>query len=180
MLYLYLAVSKSAASGALVREDDGIQKPVYYISYSMNGPQRRYQRLEKLVLALFIISRKLKALLSNFPYHSPHGTSSEKRCGKPRGDQEDTEMGIGAEVLRTQIRAKGNNQRPSPCRLHHRFPLGATEQANQPEGWILNVDSASNNKGQGSFSPHRKDQLSNNPSLSASRHPTTKPSMKQS
>jgi len=60
MLFLYLAISESAVSGALIREDEGVQKSVYYISHSMNGPQTRYQRLEKLVLAHFIISRKLK------------------------------------------------------------------------------------------------------------------------
>jgi len=54
MLFLYLAVSESVVS--LVREAKGIQKSVYYISYFMNGPQTRYQRLKKLVLALFIIS----------------------------------------------------------------------------------------------------------------------------
>jgi len=37
-LYLYLAVSESAVSGALVREDEGVQKPMYYVSHSMNGP----------------------------------------------------------------------------------------------------------------------------------------------
>ena len=54
-------------SRALVCEDEGIQKSVYYISYSMNGPQTRYQRLEKLELALFIISRKLKHYFQTFP-----------------------------------------------------------------------------------------------------------------
>jgi len=47
-------------SGALVREDEGIQKLVYYASHSMNSPKIRHQRLEKLMLALFIITRKLK------------------------------------------------------------------------------------------------------------------------
>jgi len=32
MLYLYLVVSELAVSGALVREDEGIQKPVYYVA----------------------------------------------------------------------------------------------------------------------------------------------------
>ena len=67
MLFLYLVVSKSAVSGALIREDEGVQKPVYYSSHSMNGPQIRYQRLEKLELTLFIISRKLKHYFQTFP-----------------------------------------------------------------------------------------------------------------
>ena len=41
--------------------------PVYYVSHTMNGSQTRYQRLEKLVLALLIISRKLKHYFQTFP-----------------------------------------------------------------------------------------------------------------
>jgi len=37
-LYLYLVVSESAVSGALVREKEGTQKPIYYVSHTMNGP----------------------------------------------------------------------------------------------------------------------------------------------
>ena len=36
-LYLYLNVSDSSMSGAIVREDEGIQKLMYYINHSMNG-----------------------------------------------------------------------------------------------------------------------------------------------
>ena len=54
-------------SGALVGEEKDVQKPVYYVSHAMNDPQTRYQRLEKLVLALFIISRKLKHYSQIFP-----------------------------------------------------------------------------------------------------------------
>jgi len=51
MLYLYLVISESVVSRALLREDEGVQMPVCYISHSMNGLQTRYQRLEKLELS---------------------------------------------------------------------------------------------------------------------------------
>jgi len=54
-------------SGALVREDEGVQRPVYYVSHFMNGSQTRYQRLEKLLLAFFIILRKFKHYFPTFP-----------------------------------------------------------------------------------------------------------------
>ena len=65
-MFLYLAISESAVSGALIREDEGVQMSVYYFNHSMNGPQNKYQRLEKLVLALLIISRKLKHYFQTF------------------------------------------------------------------------------------------------------------------
>jgi len=59
-LFLYLVVSESAVTRALVREDRGVQKHVYYVSKSLFDAESIYQRMEKMVLALFIISRKLK------------------------------------------------------------------------------------------------------------------------
>jgi len=40
-LYLYIIISKLAMSEDLVREDEGIQKLVYYANHSINGPQIR-------------------------------------------------------------------------------------------------------------------------------------------
>lgn len=39
-LYLYLAVSPIAVSSALVRQEDGVQKPVYYTSRALRGGRR--------------------------------------------------------------------------------------------------------------------------------------------
>jgi len=65
-LYLYLAVLELAVSRALVREEEGVQKLVYYVNHAMNNPQTRYQRMEKPVFVLFIISRKLKHYFQTF------------------------------------------------------------------------------------------------------------------
>ena len=53
-LYLYLAVSQAAVSAALVREEDGSQKPVYFTSRALRGAEERYPRMEKLAVALVI------------------------------------------------------------------------------------------------------------------------------
>ena len=65
-LYLYLTISESAISGALVQEERGAQKPVYYSSKSLLDVKIRYQRMEKMVLTLFVISRKLKHYFQYF------------------------------------------------------------------------------------------------------------------
>jgi hypothetical protein len=52
ILYLYLVVSPSAVSSALVREDAGIQKPVYFTSKSLHGAEERYPWIKKLSLHL--------------------------------------------------------------------------------------------------------------------------------
>jgi len=66
ILYLYLAVSSSAVSIALVWEDSGIQKPVYFTSKVLHGAEERYPRIEKLAFTLIVSTRRLR------PYFQAH------------------------------------------------------------------------------------------------------------
>ena len=65
-LYLYIVVSQAAVSAALVREEGGSQRPVYFISRAFRGAEERYPRIEKLAFALVTAARKLK------PYFQAH------------------------------------------------------------------------------------------------------------
>ncbi|KAL5556880.1 hypothetical protein UlMin_039116 [Ulmus minor] len=65
-LILYLAVSKGAVSSALIREEDGVQWPIYYTSKSLLDAETRYPEIEKLALALMVAARKLR------PYFQAH------------------------------------------------------------------------------------------------------------
>ncbi|XP_052192778.1 uncharacterized protein LOC127801573 [Diospyros lotus] len=65
-LYIYLAASDEAVSSVLVREEDKIQKPVYYVSKRLAGAEIRYTPTEKLAYALVISARKLR------PYFEAH------------------------------------------------------------------------------------------------------------
>ena len=65
-LYLYLAVSQAAVSSALIREEDGLQKPVYFTSRGFRGAEERYPQMEKLAFALVTVAQKLK------PYFQAH------------------------------------------------------------------------------------------------------------
>lgn len=57
-LFMYLSVSKHAVSAILLR-DQGIQKPIYYLSKTLVDAETRYLHLEKLELALVHATRKL-------------------------------------------------------------------------------------------------------------------------
>ena len=65
-LYLYLVVSKETVSTALVREEEKVQWPVYYVSKRLLDAETRYPELEKLALALMVTSR-IEAILSCTP-----------------------------------------------------------------------------------------------------------------
>ncbi|XP_024033525.1 uncharacterized protein LOC112095658 [Citrus clementina] len=66
-LYLYLAVSDRAASSVLVREEEGVQYPIYYTSKALLDAEARYPPLEKWALALVVAARKLRPYFQAFP-----------------------------------------------------------------------------------------------------------------
>ncbi|XP_050277987.1 uncharacterized protein LOC126719481 [Quercus robur] len=66
-LYLYLAVSASAVSATLIREEGKKQLPVYYISQALQGAESRYPRIEKIAFALIVASRKLRQYFQSNP-----------------------------------------------------------------------------------------------------------------
>ena len=76
-LYLYLTISKEAVSAALVREEEKVQWPIYYMSKRLLDAKTRYLELEKLALALMVTSKKLTLyfhahpikVLTNYPLH---------------------------------------------------------------------------------------------------------------
>ena len=65
-MIIYLAVSKGAASLALVREEEGVQWLIYYISKSLFDAETRYLEIENLALALMFAAQKLR------PYFQAH------------------------------------------------------------------------------------------------------------
>ena len=65
-MFLYLAVSNTAISSTLIREERNIQKLVYYTSQAFQGAKASYPRMEKIAFALLVASKKLH------PYFQAH------------------------------------------------------------------------------------------------------------
>ncbi|CAL8167912.1 unnamed protein product [Prunus armeniaca] len=65
-LFVYLTVSNSAVSSALIQEELGAQHPVFYTSKALLDAKTRYPKLEKLILAFVVSARKLQ------PYNQAH------------------------------------------------------------------------------------------------------------
>ncbi|XP_074324316.1 uncharacterized protein LOC141661230 [Apium graveolens] len=65
-LYLYLAVSEQAVSAVLIKKEQKLQKPVYYVSKVLHEAELNYSTTEKYALALITASRKLR------PYFQAH------------------------------------------------------------------------------------------------------------
>ena len=59
VLFAYIAVVSYAVSLVLIRVDSGIQRPIYYMSKSLHKAEIRYLPLEKAILAVVQVTRKL-------------------------------------------------------------------------------------------------------------------------
>ncbi|XP_074356524.1 uncharacterized protein LOC141696257 [Apium graveolens] len=59
-LYLYLSAGAQAVGAALIREENGKQQPVYYVSQVLKDAENRYPRLENFAFALVTTLRKLR------------------------------------------------------------------------------------------------------------------------
>ncbi|XP_068474796.1 uncharacterized protein [Phaseolus vulgaris] len=65
-LRLYFAITDRAISSVLVQEQDQIQKPIYFVSKVLQGPEVRYQALEKAALAVVFLARRLRHYFQSF------------------------------------------------------------------------------------------------------------------
>ena len=59
VLFAYIAVASHAVSLVLIRDDSGVQRPVYYVSKSLHEAEVCYLPLERAILAVVHATRKL-------------------------------------------------------------------------------------------------------------------------
>ena len=59
VLFVYIAVALCVVSLVLIRMDNGVQRPVYYMSKSLHEAEVHYLPLEKAILAVVLGMRKL-------------------------------------------------------------------------------------------------------------------------
>ena len=59
VLYAYIAVAPHVMSLVLIRDDNGLQRPIYYMSKSLHEAEVKYLPLEKAILAVVYATRKL-------------------------------------------------------------------------------------------------------------------------
>ncbi|KAL0344699.1 UNVERIFIED_CONTAM: hypothetical protein Sradi_4301200 [Sesamum radiatum] len=82
-LYLYLSVAPQAVSSVLIREEDGKQLPIYYLSKVLNGAEGRYTSIEKMTLALVVTARRLRPYFLSHPVGVKTNTPLKQTLGKP-------------------------------------------------------------------------------------------------
>ena len=81
-MYLYLAMSNTAISSALAREEETVQKPVYYTSQGFPRAEANYPKLDKIAFALVVASRKLCPYFQAYPIIVMTNQRIRKRMNK--------------------------------------------------------------------------------------------------
>ena len=66
-LTLYLSVSPIVVSVVLTKEENKIQRPVYYVNKILLEEENKYLRIDKLAYALIIVARKLHHYFQAYP-----------------------------------------------------------------------------------------------------------------
>ena len=59
VLFAYITIASHVVSLVLKQIDDGVQRPVYYVSKSLHEVEVHYLPLEKAILAMVHTTRKL-------------------------------------------------------------------------------------------------------------------------
>ena len=148
-LYLYLAVSSAAVSAALVREEDGIQKPVYFTSRALRGAEKRYPQLEKLAFALVIAARRLK------PYFQAHtiivltDKPLRKAMHSPEAAGRMALWAIELSEFDIQYRPRTAIKGQVVADFIAEFTLGEDQLVKEKEQWSIHTDRSSNKRAGG-------------------------------
>ncbi|XP_048622631.1 uncharacterized protein LOC125591812 [Brassica napus] len=148
-LFLYIAVSTTAVSGVLIREERGEKKPIFYISKTLLDAETRYPLMEKLAFAVVTSARKLRPyfqshtiiILTTFPLRTIlHSPSQSGRLAK-----------WAIELSEYDV-----EYRPITCAKSQvladflvEMPTGDMTNTEPDSTWILHVDGSSSKQGSG-------------------------------
>ncbi|XP_024004920.1 uncharacterized protein LOC112082059 [Eutrema salsugineum] len=148
-LFLYIAVSATAVSRVLIREERSEQKPIFYVSQTLTNAETRYPQIEKVALAVIVSARKLRPyfqshsiiVLATLPLRSIlHSPSQSGRLAKLTIDLSEYDIEYrNMSFAKSQVLAD----------FLIELPAKATYESTPDEVWILHVDGSSSKHGSG-------------------------------
>ncbi|XP_027338057.1 uncharacterized protein LOC113851996 [Abrus precatorius] len=144
-MIVYLAVSDHAISSVLLQETPE-PNPVYFVSRTLQGPESRYQLMEKVVLALVYTARRLRHYFQSHRMVVCTDCPMAKILRKP----ELAGRLVAWTIELSQFDIHFENRRPLKAQVLADFINEFTTQHNTTSDmWNLHVDGSSNQLGSG-------------------------------
>ena len=147
-LFLYLTVSITAVSAALIREENKAQLSVYYVSQAFQGAEARYPPIEKITFALIVASRKLRPYFQANPIIVMTDQPIRKAMNKPEASGQMVQWAIELSQFNVEYRPRTAIKAQALADFIAEFT--SPEEANCPEElWTINTDGSSTQHGGG-------------------------------
>ncbi|GAA0176039.1 hypothetical protein LIER_29103 [Lithospermum erythrorhizon] len=156
-LQLYLAVSKGAVSSVLVRDAEGTQKPIYYVSHVLHGLEESYPLIDTFVLAVVTTARKLKSYFEAHPIKVLPDQPIKRVLSNPSMSSRLTVWEVELSEFDIQYLPRGGMKAQALADFVLECTTRVPEAVSEPRdvdtseipSWKLYVDGASNEKGVG-------------------------------
>ncbi|RDX69353.1 Retrovirus-related Pol polyprotein from transposon 17.6, partial [Mucuna pruriens] len=145
-LYMYISVTETAISSVLIQEKEKEQCPVYFISKTLQGPEKRYQKIERGALALVIASRRLRPYFQSFSIIVRTDLLILQVLRKP--DLAGRMVAWSVQLFEFDISFERRGQIRAQALADFITKL-TTEHEQVEEEWYLSVDRSSNQTGNG-------------------------------
>jgi hypothetical protein len=134
-------------SSALVQEVEGEEKPVYFVSKILKGAETRYQKIEKLALAVVSTARRLRQYFQVHQIIIKTDYPIKQVLRKP--DLAGRMVAWSIELSEYDIIFSPRGSIKSQVLADFVLELTTPSQEASAEPWILSVDGASNLRGSG-------------------------------
>ena len=140
-LFLYLA-AVTVVNAALIREENRVQLPVYYVSQAFQGAEAQYPPIEKITFALIVASRKLRPYFQANPIIVMTNQPIRKAMNKPEAAGRMVQWAIELSQFDVEYRPQTAIKAQALADFIAEFTT--PEGANCPEKlWTINTDGSS-------------------------------------
>ena len=149
-LRLYFAVTEWAISSVLVQEQNQVQKPIYFVSKALQGPELRYQSLEKAALAVVFSARRLRHYFHSFTVVVMKNLPIQKVLQKPDVAGRMVRWAVQLSEFDIHYEARGSIKGQVYADFVAELsPGGDSQEVEVGAQWTLSVDGSSNQQGSG-------------------------------
>jgi len=144
-LRLYFAVTEWAISFVLVQEHDQVQRPIYFVSKALQGPELRYQSLEKAALAVVFSTRRLRHYFHSFTVVVMTNLPIQKVLQKPDVARRMVRWAVELSEFDIQYKPRGSIKGQVYVDFVPELsPEGGPQEGELGSQWMLSVDGSSN------------------------------------